>query len=277
MNIHAHPDDEASKGAPSVAKYAADGHEVFLVCATGGEQGDILNPAMDRPEVRENLAEVRVGELERSVEAIGYSQLDWLGYQDSGMADSEANKNPDCFAQCDFDEAIGKFVRLIRRHKPHVITTYADVQLYRHPDHLMVHDISGPAVERAANENLYPDFGEPWQTQKLYYSMWSHQRMMAHHDTYGRLGLESPFKQDWLDRPSQDHRITTKVPISGFYHVRRKALLAHATQVDPDEKFWFGLPDDEAEAAYPFDDYVLAWSSFEPELPEDCLFAGVSE
>ncbi len=277
LNIHAHPDDEASKGAPSVAKYVSQGHEAFLVCATGGEQGDILNPVMDRPEIRDNLPAVRVAELEQSVKAIGYSQLDWLGYEDSGMADSEANSNTNCFAQCDFDEAVGRFVQLLRRHKPHVVTTYADVQTYRHPDHLMVHDISGPAIERAADGSWYPELGEPWQTQKLYYSLWSRQRMTAHHETYLRLGLESPFGPDWFDRPSQDDRITTKVNIAGYYGVRREALLAHATQVDPEEKFWFGLPDDEAEAAYPFDDYILAWSSVEPELPEDNLFAGVTE
>lgn len=277
LNIHAHPDDEASKGASTVAKYVAEGHDAYLVCATGGEQGDILNAAMDRPEVRDSLPQVRVAELERSVEIIGYSDLDWLGFEDSGMADSEANLNPDCFAQSDFEDAVGRFVKLIRRHKPHVITTYADVQDYQHPDHLMVHDITGPAVERAADGNWYPEFGEPWQTQKLYYSIWSRERMLALNAAYERLGIESPFDQDRLDRPSQDDRITTKVDIAEHYGVRRAALLAHATQVDPEEKFWFGLPDDEASAAYPFDDYILAWSSIEPTLPEDNLFAGVTE
>jgi mycothiol S-conjugate amidase len=59
--------------------------------------------------------------------------------------------------------------------------------------------------------------------------------------------------------------------------VRGNALLAHATQVDPDSPFWFGLPDDHAAAAYPWDDYVLATSLVDTELPEDDLFAGVRE
>ena len=99
--FHAHPDDEASKGAPTVARYVAEGHRAFLVCATGGEEGDILNKAMERPEVRENLAQVRAEELERSVKAIGFHELVWLGYRDSGMADSEANNNPECFCAWD--------------------------------------------------------------------------------------------------------------------------------------------------------------------------------
>lgn len=268
LSIHAHPDDEASKGAPTIAKYVAEGHEAVLVCATGGEQGDILNPEMDRAEVRENLPKVRVSELEKSVEIIGFNHLDWLGYQDSGMEDTESNTNPSCFARADFDEAVGKFVALIRQHRPHVIITYSDDQGYRHPDHLMVHDISVPAFERAGDVNWYPEAGEPWQPTKLYYSVWSRARLQAQQDTYQRLGLESPYSDEWFKRPSTDHRITTKIEISEHHHVRRAALLAHATQVDPDEKFWFGLPEHEEVAAYPYDDYILAQSHVTSSTPE---------
>ena len=275
LNIHAHPDDEASKGAPTVAKCVAAGHSAYLVCATGGEQGDILNKAMDRPEIRDNLTSVRADELHASMKAIGYHHLDWLGYEDSGMADSEANKNPACFAQADFDEAVERFAGLLRRHRPHVVVTYSDVEIYRHPDHLMVHDISGPAVEQAADPGWESEAGPPWQVQKLYYSIRSRAMLVAWQNTYDRLGLESPFGSEWFDRPSHDDRITTNVDISGFYHVRRAALLAHATQVDPEEKFWFGLPDDAAEAAYPYDDYILAHSTVDSDMPETDLFAGV--
>ena len=275
--VHAHPDDEASKGAPTVARYVDDGHEAYLVCATGGEEGDILNKAMDRPEVRENLAEIRAEELNRSVKAIGYHELLWLGYRDSGMPDDDANAHPDCFAQADLDEATGRLVAIIRQLRPHVIITYSDDQQgYRHPDHLRVHDVSILAWERAGDPAWYPEAGEPWEPLKLYYSVWSRARLMAHHEMFGQLGLESPYDDRWFTRPSSDERITTKVDIGRYYSVRREALLAHATQVDPNEKFWFGLPDEAAAEAYPWEDYILAHSRVESgPIPESDLFAGV--
>ena len=97
LTVHAHPDDEASKGAPTIAKYLAEGIPSTLVCCTGGECGDILNPAMDRPEIRGNLAQVRREELDASVAAIGYDRLDLLGYRDSGMPDTPENARDDNF------------------------------------------------------------------------------------------------------------------------------------------------------------------------------------
>jgi mycothiol S-conjugate amidase len=276
LSVHAHPDDEASKGAPTVARYAAAGHEAVLVCATGGEEGDILNPAMDRDEIRADLAQIRLDELDRSAKAIGYGEVVLLGYRDSGMPDSESNSHPDCFACADLDEATGRLVELVRRVRPHVIITYADDQQgYQHPDHLRVHDISVLAFDRAADASWYPDAGLPWQAAKLYYSVWSRSRLLAHHGAYSRLGLTSPYDDRWFDRPSLDHRVTTRVDVAAHYHVRREALLAHATQIDPNEAFWFGLPDDAAADAYPYEDYILARSEVPVTVPEDDLLAGI--
>ena len=277
--VHAHPDDEASKGAPTVARYDNEGHAAYLVCATGGEEGDILNKALDTPEVREHLPRIRAEELGQSVKAIGYHELIWLGYRDSGMPDSEANVNPASFAQADLDEATGRLVGAIRRLRPHVIVTYSDDQQgYRHPDHLRVHDISVLAWERAGDPDWYPDQGEVWEPLKLYYSVWSRARLLAHHERFLALDLESPYDDRWFRRLSTDERITTKIDIAAYYSVRREALLAHATQVDPDEKFWFGLPDDVAAEAYPWEDYILAHSRVPiGSRPESDLFEGVPD
>ncbi len=277
--VHAHPDDEASKGAPTVARYVDEGHAAYLVCATGGEEGDILNKALDRPEVRNNLPRIRAEELDRSVKAIGYHELVWLGYRDSGMPDSEANVHPDSFAQAELDEATGRLVGVIRRLRPHVIITYSDDQQgYRHPDHLRVHDVSLLAWERAGDPTWYPDHGEAWEPLKLYYSVWSRARLLAHHEKFLALGLDSPYDDRWFSRPSNDDRITSKIDIGRYYSVRREALLAHATQVDPNEKCWFGLPDEAAADAYPWEDYILAHSRVPTgALPESDLFEGVPE
>ncbi len=274
LTVHAHPDDEASKGAATIARYHAEGVRCVLVCCTGGEAGDILNPAMDRPEIRERLPEVRMEELGRATAVIGYDEVVLLGYRDSGMPDTPENADPRCFARAPLDEAVGRLVEVIRRERPHVIVTYADDQEgYPHPDHLRVHEITLPAFDAAGDPDAFPDAGPPWQPLKLYYTAWSRARMVAIHERFLALGLESPFDQKWFDRPNHDHRITTRLEVSAHDDVRRAALLAHETQIDPDSPFWFGLPPEEV--AYGYDDYIRARSLVDTETPENDLFAGI--
>jgi mycothiol S-conjugate amidase len=278
LTVHAHPDDESSKGAGTVAKYHAEGVRTVLVCCTGGEEGEILNPAMDKPEVRENLHGVRLAELERAAEVIGYDEVVMLGYRDSGMPDTEANANPESFAQAPMEEAVGRLVAILRRERPQVIITYnEDQQGYPHPDHIKVHDISVAAVEAAADPGAYPDLGDPWQVAKTYYSVWSRKRIEQTHHKMLELGIESPFDEKWFERPSFDHLITTQIEISDYGDVRRQALLAHATQIDPESPFWFGLPPEVARTVHPYDDYVLGRSTVPIDPPEDDLFAGVRQ
>ena len=276
LTVHAHPDDESSKGAGTVARYNAEGVHTVLVCCTGGEAGDILNPAMDTDEVKADLPGVRQRELARAAEIIGYDDVVMLGYRDSGMPDTEPNRHPENFANADLDEAIGRLVAAIRQHRPQVVVTYGDDQRgYPHPDHLRVHDITLPAFDRAADPAWYPEAGEPWQPLKLYYTVWSRKRIELMHERFLALGLESPYTEEWFKRPSQDDRITTQIHIEGFEAVRYDALLAHATQVDPNSPFWFGLPREEAIKVHPYDDYVRARSLVDAPTPEDDLFAGV--
>jgi mycothiol S-conjugate amidase len=281
MFIHAHPDDESSKGAGTIARYHHEGVRTVLVTCTGGEAGDILNPAMDRPEIRADLPAVRRRELARAAEVIGYDEVVLLGYRDSGMPDTEDNKHPQAFANADFDEVVGQLVEVIRRERPQVIITYADDQQgYPHPDHIRVHDITVPACERAGDPSWYPGTGEPYQPLKLYYTLWSKQRLEATHRRFQELGLESPFDDSWFDRPWLDHRITTEVDVTPFADVRRQALLAHETQVDPTSKFWFGLPEEEMAKLNAREVYILARSLVDtPPLAdgerESDLFAGI--
>ena len=276
LSIHAHPDDEASKGAATVAKYVAEGAEATLVCCTGGEAGEVINPAMDRPEVHANLGAVRLAELDASVKAIGFAEVVMLGYRDSGMPDSPENVDPRCFARAPLSEAVERLVRIIRRVQPQVVLTYGDEQAgYPHPDHLRVHDISIVAWDAAGDPEQFPEAGAPWAPSKLYYSAWARDRFLALHQGFTDEGLTSPFDQKWFDRPSHDHRITTKVDITGYYSVRSAALRAHATQIDPTEPFWFGLSDEVIERVYPWEDFELAQARIPTDVPEDDLFAGL--
>jgi mycothiol S-conjugate amidase len=282
--VHAHPDDESSKGAGTVAKYHDEGAWCVLVCCTGGEAGDILNPAMDTPEVKADIANVRRRELERAADILGYDELIWLGYRDSGMPDTEANADPRCFARAELDEAVGRLVTIIRRARPHVVVTYPDEQSrYPHPDHLRVHEISDIAFDAAGDPDRYPDAGEPWQPLKLYYTTWSRERIVAMHDKMLEMGLESPYtrwfeqRDDGTPPPPPPPPPTTKIEVGAYYVRRKEALLSHATQIDPKSPFWFSLPDDIAATVHPWDDYLLARSLVDSEIPEDDLFAGVRE
>jgi mycothiol S-conjugate amidase len=277
LAVHAHPDDEASKGPATVAKYHHAGVRTVLVCCTGGEEGEILNPALDTPEVRDHLDEVRRRELETSAEIIGYDEVVWLGYHDSGMAGTPANERPDCFARAPLDEAVGRLVEIIRRVRPQVIVTYPDEQHeYPHPDHLRVHEVSMAAFEAAGDPARYPGTGEPFAPSKVYYTVWSVARMRGMHEKFLELGLESPFDERWQTRFNREVKLSATIDVSGFDDVRADALRAHATQVDPTSPFWFGLPPEVMRTIHPYDDYLLARNRLGPvDVVEDDLFAGL--
>jgi mycothiol S-conjugate amidase len=283
LQIHAHPDDEASKGAGTTAKYAAEGVRNVLVCCTGGEAGEILNPAVDNPETQANLYQVRMAELQASVDALGYASLHLLGYHDSGMPDSETNARPDNFANAPLDEAVGKLVAVIRREQPQVLVTYGDERaFYEHPDHIRVHEISVVAFDAAGDPDRYPDAGAPWQPSKLYYSGFSFRRIRALHDAYERIGEESPYAERIAKMPP-DAKFTpptTLVDVGDFLEPRRRALIAHRTQIDP-ESHWMRVPDELLRETFPWEEYVLA-RSLVPGMrmpsaddPEHDLFAGL--
>jgi mycothiol S-conjugate amidase len=276
LTVHAHPDDEASKGAGTIAKYHAAGVYTVLVTCTGGEAGDILNPVMDTPEVRADIAGVRRRELHQAAEIIGFDEVVLLGYRDSGMPGTKANSDPRAFAAHPLSETVERLVAEMRRVRPQVVITYGDDhEHYPHPDHIRVHDISAAAFDASGDERAFPAAGEPYQPLKMYYSVWSRARIVATHAKFLELGMESPFDESWLERPGDDDKITTSIDLTGFEDVRRLALLAHATQVDPTSRYWFGLPPEILRTIHPYDDYILARSLVDTDLPEDDLFAGV--
>ncbi len=147
-----------------MARYHHEGIHTVLVTCTGGEEGDILNPAMDKPGVREHMAEIRARELDQAARIIGYDEVVMLGYRDSGMPDSPANNDPRSFAKAPLDEAVGRLVAVIRRTRPQVVVTYPPNQNgYPHPDHLRVNEISEAAFDAAPDPERYPEAGPAWQ------------------------------------------------------------------------------------------------------------------
>jgi mycothiol S-conjugate amidase len=282
MTVHAHPDDESSKGAATCARYVADGHEVMIVTCTGGERGSVLNPAMDRPEVVANMTEIRREEMARAAEILG-AEHRWLGYVDSGLPEGDPKPPlPDgCFAVGDLPEQTAALVALIREFRPHVLVTYDENGGYPHPDHIRCHEVSVAAFDAAGDPDRFPEVGAPWQPLKLYYSHgFSRARVTAFHEALLAAGMESPYT-DWIknwseDRPDPGSRVTTRVECADYFAVRDKALLAHATQIDPTSR-WFAIPLDMQRQIWPTEDYELVRSLVDSTTPEDDLFAGLRE
>ncbi len=297
LSVHAHPDDEASKGAATMSRYHDEGVRTILVTCTGGEAGDILNPAADTEDVRRDLAAVRMQELDEAVRLIGYDELHLLGYRDSGMPDTDANAHPDNFANADLDDATGRLVEIVRRERPQVIVGYARDRVYAHPDHVRVHEISVLAFDRAGDPEWYPDLGEPWQPLKLYYSNgFTRQRIRGLHEWFVAQGEESPLAK-WVEHMDErdaaaaasepvndghdealEQVTTTRIDVRDQIAVGRAALLAHRTQIPPDS-FFFRVPLEVEQELHPWEEYVLARSLVEPGVPdgeyETDLFAGL--
>lgn len=282
MAVHAHPDDESSKGAATMARYVAEGHDVMVVTCTGGEAGSILNPAMEKPDVVRNMPEVREREMARAAEVLGVRHR-WLGFVDSGLPEGDP-KPPlpeGSFAAISPEPETAALVEVIREYRPHVVITYDENGGYPHPDHVRCHEVSVAAFDAAGDPELHPDAGEPWQPLKLYYSHpFSRKRMQLFHDALLERGLESPYGE-WLDkwdpsRPDLAERVTARVDCSAYFEVRDKALLAHETQIDPNSR-WFAVPVDIQREVWPTEDYELVRSLVDTTLPEDDLFSGVEE
>ncbi len=271
--IHAHPDDESSKGAGTVARYADLGVRCVLVVATGGEAGDILNPAMDRPEIAANLPAVRRSEVEKAAALLGFAEIVHLGFRDSGMPDTEPNHHPDAFINTDDDVALGAIVTVIRREQPQVILGYDSHEYYPHPDHLRVHELATKAFAAAADAALFPDAGPPWQADRLYAPVFSRQRLVALDQAMKQSGVESPLGR-WLKHFPEEAEtpIDARIDISKTLTRSRDALRAHATQVDPDG-FWFQIPEEVVIEAYPYEDFVLLGGT--PAAVDGDLFAGL--
>jgi mycothiol S-conjugate amidase len=284
MAVHAHPDDESSKGAATMAKYVSEGVDVLVVTCTGGERGSILNPKLQGDAyIEENIHEVRRKEMDAAREILGVRQA-WLGFVDSGLPEGDPLPPlPEgCFALEDVDKAAGELVRQIRSFRPQVITTYDENGGYPHPDHIMTHKITMVAFEGATDLEKYPEseYGPAFQPLKVYYNQgFNRPRTVALHEAMIERGLDSPYG-DWLKRWDEFERVertlTTFVPCGDFFETRDRALIAHATQIDPDGG-WFRIPLDLQREVWPTEDYELAKSLVTTDIPESDLFAGIRD
>ena len=264
LAVHAHPDDESSKGAGTYAMYEERGAEVMVVSCTGGEAGDVLNTALQaRAHAERDLTGLRRVEMAEAQRILGIEHR-WLGYRDSGMPRDDGTVEPGTFAAIPIATSVRPLVRLIREFRPHVLVTYDEQGGYPHPDHIRTHEISMLAWDLAAADEQ-PELGAPWAVQKLYYD-----RTM-NDERYRSLVDElrqHPDKQHLAERmEAVVERIlrralprTSHIAVGDYLARRDDALRAHASQVAPDHEFFFGYPRDLEAIAYPYEDYELVRS-----------------
>ncbi|MFP3465873.1 mycothiol conjugate amidase Mca [Leifsonia sp. SIMBA_070] len=281
MAVHAHPDDESSKGAGTYAHYVSRGDEVMVVSCTGGERGDVLNdrlPADALAMAQRDLPGLRRKEMAAAQAALGI-QHRWLGYVDSGMAREDGTLPLNSFASIPVDISVRPLVKLIRSFRPQVLVTYDENGGYPHPDHIRAHVVGVAAYRAAADPALFPELGAPWQVSKLYYDrIFNGERIRAVHEALLRAEPSSPLLEQltqmrsWMD--DQPALATTRVPVGDQLETRDAALRSHASQVAPDSTFFF-WPNDILRTAWPTEEFQLIDSKVETEMPETDLFAGV--
>ena len=279
--VHAHPDDESSKGAGTYAHYLDQGAEVLIVSCTGGERGDVLNELVSRdPKSRRDLAGLRLNEMERARDIVGFEHK-WLGFMDSGLPPEGVAVPEGCFAHVPKEISVEALVKVVRDFKPHVMITYNEQGGYPHPDHIRCHEISAMAYELAGDPNAYPDAGEPWEIKKLYYEeifnrerVLSIEKWLLENDPESELLVRFEEMREWLTR--RPYTGTARVNVGGFLETRDEALLAHASQVPPTATFFF-WPNDVQRQAWPFEDYRLAASRVQTAEFEHDLFEGIED
>ena len=166
LSVLAHPDDESFGMGGTLALYAQQGWEVYLVCATRGEAGTVDPHHM---EGFASIAELREGELRCAAQHLGLKEVFLLDYHDSGMPGMEATKHPRAQINAPIEEVAAKVVKYIRELKPEIVLTFDPIGGYRHPDHIHIHQATVLAFEKAAEASFHPETGSPFQPGKLYF------------------------------------------------------------------------------------------------------------
>ncbi len=288
LAVHAHPDDESSKGAATTAKYTSLGARALIATMTGGEAGDILNPALlQSPKASRDIAGLRREEMAAAAAALGAEHV-WVGHVDSGLPEGDFDTEipPGCFYRVPDEVAMLPLVHIIRSFRPQVVTTYDELGGYPHPDHIKNHAVTMAAVSAAADPQAHPELGEPWQVQKVYYNQdLSARKWITIHEKMLEAGLESPFDdhiESFRQRAAErDNWLSTRIDCADFFPARDRALLSHATQIDPNGGF-FSASRKAAKTYWPSEEFELAFDNTdrEPLTPgvdfqETDLFAAV--
>lgn len=246
LAVRPHPDDESSATGGILAMHAALGHRTAVVTCTGGEEGEINDPDLVYGEAFPRLREIREAELRAACEVLGVAELRLLGYRDSGMADTEANKHLDAFCNVELDAAASRVAAIIRELRPATVVTENANGGYGHPDHVMCHRVAVRGWELSGDPSASA-LGEPWQPTRLYVLQYVTEGWDEIVALMRAEGLDTSEIETMMSRrrervPDLDRsRLTAAIDVADYADVQRRALLCHKTQIRPDS-FFMGLP-----------------------------------
>jgi LmbE family N-acetylglucosaminyl deacetylase len=264
MAVHAHPDDEAISTGGILARYADEGVRTVLVTCTNGELGDApgeIKP--DDPRHDESVVvPIRRRELEASCRALGVSDLELLGYHDSGMEGWPQNDAPASFWQVPVAEAGHRLASLMVRHRPQVVVTYDEKGFYGHPDHIQANRITLAAIAECG----IPD--------KLYYTAMPRSSLHGFRETMEAAGIEMPSEvEERPDFGTPEELITTYVDCSTVTGRKYASLSAHASQSD--NIFFLRMGEELFGTLMRSEAFIRVRDSTNSPTPEDDLFAGL--
>lgn len=166
LAVLAHPDDESFGMGGTLALYARQGWQVYLICATRGEAGTV-DP--EHLQGHASIADLRESELRCAAGHLGLLGIIFLNYRDSGMAGSADNTHPRAHIAQPLETVAADVLRHLRALKPEVVVTFDPIGGYRHPDHIHIHKATVLAFEKASDANYLPEAGEPFQPARLYF------------------------------------------------------------------------------------------------------------
>lgn len=271
LAIFAHPDDEAFGTGGTLARYAAEGASIVLVCATRGEAGEIADESQATPET---LGDVRENELRCAAGALGISEVIFLDYCDSGMDGTPENDAPQAFVNAPADEVISRLVGIIRRVRPDVVITFEPNGGYGHPDHIAAHRHTVAAFHAAADPARYPEQGDAWQASNLFYTAIPRSFFLEMRDQLEAMGEDTSDFARWEESGAgwPDEQINVTLDVTQKIEAKWTALNCHRTQFGPDNLFR-RLPVDMVKRMMSYEHFALAWPNPEPGLQLADLFA----
>lgn len=268
MAVHAHPDDESSSTGGVLATYSDQGIRTVVVTCTNGEFGDApggVKPGEDGHD-EQAVAQLRLAELRQACKILGVTDLEPLGYHDSGMPDWDYKQRPEAFCNIPLAEVAGRVGALIERYRPQVVVSYDAEGMYQHPDH--VHAARAATAAVAATgipAKFYLTAMRPSSWQRV----WQALRELGE-DVPGPREVTAEMRAQMEEA---ERRITTTVDIRLVLSRKRDALFAHSSQI---RESWFSkIPEDIAESAFGMESFIRASDSTGAPLSEDDLFAGL--
>jgi LmbE family N-acetylglucosaminyl deacetylase len=278
MAVHAHPDDESNSTGGTLARYSAEGVRTVLVTCTNGEYGDApghIKPGEDGHDP-DDVAQIRLRELEVATDALGISHVEVLGYRDSGMLGWPQNDHPDAFHAQPDDVVVARLVELMVQYRPQVVITYFNNSGYNHPDHLKAHDVTRLAIETSGiPAKLYliarpRSYRERMREVAALYDI-----EMPTLPTPPPAELAAPDEPTPPPRPFgvDDELITTHIDASVYSKQKQAALGAHLSQLE--DSFFLRFPDEAFPQVFGIETFIRDLDTTGAPLPEDDLFAGL--